>query len=438
MKKLYIILLAALVCEGAVAANHRFTSRKAAKAKTALVKKAAKAPVWRPATQEDYEYADGEWSLLGSATMTYDAAGNAIVVLAEDAEGSVTRQESTFDANNRPTSILTLENVDEIWANSAKRTYKYDTVLPGFCVERMGYDWNGAEWAENYLCETNEITRNADGKITRVLKSIPMGVMTPIYDLTWTYDSATGKAVAMAYYANYGTAEEPDWLLSEDVDYRNIEWTATDGQLVEPSVYDYVEGANRIASCDVYYLGDPDGHMFVEYMADGGYSIKDTYADPSVVGSTIVKTITDANGSYKTVYTEYFDEDGEYAGEETYSEVEEVVCDAHGNVVSEQATATYAGEETELMDARKYSYTYDAVGNVLEIVTQEYDFDEENYVNSERTVYSGYEDVAGIGAVKVDDNAPVEYFDLTGRKVAAPAKGIYIRRQGAVATKVII
>lgn len=91
MKKLYIILLAALVCEGAVAANHRFTSRKAAKAKTTLVRKAAKAPVWRPATQEDYEYADGEWSLLGSATMTYDAAGNAIVVLAEDAEGTVTR-----------------------------------------------------------------------------------------------------------------------------------------------------------------------------------------------------------------------------------------------------------------------------------------------------------------------------------------------------------
>ncbi len=37
-----------------------------------------------------------------------------------------------------------------------------------------------------------------------------------------------------------------------------------------------------------------------------------------------------------------------------------------------------------------------------------------------------------------DADAPVEYFDLQGRRVSNPSRGIYIRRQGATAEKVII
>jgi len=37
-----------------------------------------------------------------------------------------------------------------------------------------------------------------------------------------------------------------------------------------------------------------------------------------------------------------------------------------------------------------------------------------------------------------DSEAPAEYFDLSGRRVATPCPGIYIRRQGASAAKVII
>ncbi len=35
-------------------------------------------------------------------------------------------------------------------------------------------------------------------------------------------------------------------------------------------------------------------------------------------------------------------------------------------------------------------------------------------------------------------DAPVEYFDLQGRRVVNPSRGIYIRRQGATAEKIII
>ena len=36
------------------------------------------------------------------------------------------------------------------------------------------------------------------------------------------------------------------------------------------------------------------------------------------------------------------------------------------------------------------------------------------------------------------DNLPVEYFDMTGRKVMNPGHGMYVRRQGAAAVKVFI
>lgn len=66
--------------------------------------------------------------------------------------------------------------------------------------------------------------------------------------------------------------------------------------------------------------------------------------------------------------------------------------------------------------------------------------------------YYNYSDVSAIiegSAVKTtasvanitideDSNAPIEYFDLNGRKVAEPASGLYIRKQGAKVTKVMV
>lgn len=52
------------------------------------------------------------------------------------------------------------------------------------------------------------------------------------------------------------------------------------------------------------------------------------------------------------------------------------------------------------------------------------------------------EAIAGVNDVvapeAVDTNAPVEYYNLQGVRVAEPAAGLYIRRQGNVATKVLV
>ena len=47
-------------------------------------------------------------------------------------------------------------------------------------------------------------------------------------------------------------------------------------------------------------------------------------------------------------------------------------------------------------------------------------------------------DFSGINDVKAANNAPVEYYNLQGVRVANPANGLYIRRQGSTATKVLI
>ena len=48
-----------------------------------------------------------------------------------------------------------------------------------------------------------------------------------------------------------------------------------------------------------------------------------------------------------------------------------------------------------------------------------------------------YNGGAGVEGIVADNNAPVEYFNLQGVRVANPENGVYIRRQGANVTKVV-
>lgn len=43
-----------------------------------------------------------------------------------------------------------------------------------------------------------------------------------------------------------------------------------------------------------------------------------------------------------------------------------------------------------------------------------------------------------VDEITVDENAPVEYYNLQGVRVANPENGLYIRRQGSKVTKVLI
>lgn len=55
-----------------------------------------------------------------------------------------------------------------------------------------------------------------------------------------------------------------------------------------------------------------------------------------------------------------------------------------------------------------------------------------------KVVFDGQLEAAGVENVVVDENAPVEYYNLNGIRVANPENGIYIRRQGNKVSKVLV
>lgn len=52
--------------------------------------------------------------------------------------------------------------------------------------------------------------------------------------------------------------------------------------------------------------------------------------------------------------------------------------------------------------------------------------------------FEAYDPTAGIEDITVDNNAPVEYYNLQGMRVENPENGIFIRRQGNKATKILV
>lgn len=64
-------------------------------------------------------------------------------------------------------------------------------------------------------------------------------------------------------------------------------------------------------------------------------------------------------------------------------------------------------------------------------------YSSKNAMVSTLTLPDGWNE-SGVEDVVVDANAPVEYFNLQGVRVANPESGIYIRRQGSKATKVLV
>lgn len=447
MKKLYIITLCAVVCLSAAGAGNRFVSKRAAvkskiemrKAERKAARKAAKAAataIMRPASYTEFMYNGEDWEEMATINCKYDSRGN-LIEESYTFDDVATVTAWTYDENNQVTSKLVTEDGEPL----EKMTYTYDPVIKGFYTERMGYDYDGEAWAENFYCVKNEITRDADGNITEMMRSMPMdGEFIPAYKSVWKYDPTTKQATEFAYYAYNTEDAEPAWELYNLNEYKDIEWVKTNGQLVSENMAELVAGDNMLKKCAVYYDGEPDGFITVDYAADnsGDYILKNTFNDMSVGSSRQLETI-DANGSFRVTDTEYFDDKYNFFETPVYQYREESIKDEHGNVIMENAYEALEGGEFERTDSYKCDYTYDSAGNVIEMVESFYDPDEDDYLPEMKTVYGEYNDVsAGIGSIIADDNAPVEYYNLQGIKVANPESGLYIRRQGKTVTKVIV
>ena len=136
------------------------------------------------------------------------------------------------------------------------------------------------------------------------------------------------------------------------------------------------------------------------------------YTDDDVYVKGIISEVGSYNSKYGS-YTYYISEDGTTTAQlEVYgglgtngAKLEEGELKVGDNVVIKGKLLLYGGNKPEIN------------------------------MNSEIVTLNG---AAGVENVVVDANAPVEYFNLQGVRVAEPANGIFIRRQGNKAVKVLV
>ena len=50
--------------------------------------------------------------------------------------------------------------------------------------------------------------------------------------------------------------------------------------------------------------------------------------------------------------------------------------------------------------------------------------------NTSNLLFSNISGITGVDGIEADENAPVEYYNLQGVRVASPEKGLYIVKQG--------
>lgn len=439
MIKIYILALCCLTCASGLEAASRFKSSKGSH--TARIAKVEPGdPVWRPGSAAEYVYDEGGWLLIGEMKYTYDCSGN---VLTEtiDADGERSKTVYTRNEYGKPMEMLAsvYDGATSTWIPSQKRTWEYDPVVHDFFTMRRGYNYDGGQWIENFYTESNIITRNTDGNITGIEKLLPLdGSLLPAYKMMWHYNESTGRADEFGYYMNI---TGNDWILYDDTYYKNIVWDTTDGQMTESDISDYVEGANRILSADVYYMDELDGHYFVEYPTTypGNYLIKETTADPQQVGRTQELVYTDEYGSSIFTETEYFNDEGEITTEPVYTWKEVETIDSYGNIIATAGYEIMDGEEM-MVAAQKAEYTYNENGNPTEVVSSWYDIETGEWVIDNKVEYSDYVDASGVDNISTDESAGehAEYFNLQGRRVLNPSQGLYIVRQGNKAYKVYI
>lgn len=451
MKKFYTLVLSLSFIVPATATTGMPLSKLTDKVKTKIavtakkrMHKAAANQLWRPGSMTDYIYEDGEWVMLGSTALTYDNRGNVLTETNTDEEGYQTKVQRTYDANNNVLTYLQMVNDGDGWINDEKRQYVYDQIVTDFVIERMGYTWEDDEWVSNYYCEKNVITRNSVGSITEIIKQVPLyGQLTDAYRSVWGYDQATGKANVFQYYTADGTGT---WSLDDDMEYRDIEWVATDGQMTKSDLMEYVEGANLLKKATIYSEGEALDRVEAEYTDKAGeYLIKIIFDFPGVTAviATKEKKFIDDNGSFTVTINEYVDYDsGTVSATPTYTSCQTVLYDDKGNIIAETAKEMLPDEPEFIMGA-KYDYTYDDNGNVTEMITSMYDSDEDIYINDMRTVYADYTNVAngsdGVSDITVTETGSAVYYNLQGVRVAHPQPGcMYIRIADGKADKVIL
>lgn len=394
-------------------------------------------PLWRSTIQKAYGWnnEDFEWELSETVTYAYDANGYVVSETIEDVEGYLSRETYTRNAEGLYTYKLTEEKEpDGEWENCERVERTYDSRLTSVITANRQWIWEDGDWMLLGNCYNRTITRNAQGNVTAVeIAVLYQGAYDPTQRIDIEYGD-NGKATKieethLVYDENY----ELVWEIVGA--FENIVWERTDGQFA--STDDLFYGNNRIASA-TFFDGE-GGELDFDIEYDGAdYELHATgISDDEEVEIWQSFTQLENDGFKLNNRTDY-----KVDGQVYYTEIERHTeeYDDYGLLLLIE-TIFSDGTYEELEDRMRGEVDYDpANGYPLIHVVEMYDYDLDAMINLGRTDFEGYVDVtAGISGIGTDaTDAPVEYYNLQGMRIAEPRQGeLYIRRQGSEATKII-
>ncbi len=432
---------------------NKTTKKKAPTARTgASGKYAAKAAdaaaIWRSGTQKAYGWNGEDWELVETYEISYNEQGQKTEQTVTDTEGYANRETYTWNENGmlatRFTQVAEEEGGEFTDYSQLKR--EYDTRLTSFITFNEQQLFSNGNWIPSN-CYKQTITRDEAGNVTLMERAVLFqGIYDPTYRLSITYgeDGRAETIVETQLTYDYFTGEYA-WV--EAGRYTDIEWDRTDGQITGvDDLDDLYVGANRIKSAKV----DVDGELInlnVEYYGDDNFVatlISEEDEDGFMQSSSLSYSMLDFSGEeavnrgWKIETANEILFDGESLEKELITET--YIYDPNDLIILEKVE--YSTDDFTLIDAMvegvvEYDEEY---GYPLSWTVREYDWEEEEMMESFRAEYSDYTNLAtsaikGIEAGTGD--APV-YYNLQGQKVENPATGIYIRVIGSDARKVMI
>ncbi len=405
---------------------------------------------YKPMTQTESLYMDGEWMEVGTYTLSYDAKGRQTRVDVETEDG-LTRTDYTWtDQDQLDTQTeSTSEDGGATFVPSSKRVQTYDAILPALTLTKDKYDWDtdGNQWVPNYDSFRRTVVRNADNNVTSLTLAVPLnGNFDDTQRITNTFDPTTKQATSF-----YLEEQQWDGSWAQSQYLHSLVWKKTNGQLVD-GFDSWQNYGNYLLSATI---GDYDkatgtsqdfGTVKIVYDAQNGYTETIDYTD--VLSKAVTtKKYTDDKGSFVYDYKYYEDANNDgVLDDQDLSEgtVITTMYDANGNIVLDEEEDYGIDEDSQSygkMGGSRYVYTYDPDHDNAQLTMQyeEYDLDAKDFVPMSRIATTAFVDIAaGIGHVDMrqsDESSAV--YTLQGMKTNAAGKGVYIVKRGGKYVKVM-
>lgn len=431
MKKIYTLALAALCALGASAADglvlKQFSAKKVSSLNasvTTMEKIQAQRPdVLKPMADEDnqsvagqytisigdYYFQDSQGLLEEEATVTLD--GTTLTIQCEYFPMSV---EGTFDEATGEISF----QMKKLGAQTVNQTTYYIRFEPFvYADENINAQTITAQWD----AETQQIIFAADNGFSWVaysnqLYASPAGYL-ELFDVV---GMSKGGAVEDETWVDYCTGTFIDGWILPAITYQ-------DGTSVDPNDYPlFVNIQQNVNNANLYRLVDPyhSENFPLTNNAAAGY-IEFSLEDPDFVLVLPGVYSGFSNGSNKV---NAFNLEGFYT-EFGYGK-DEILEGVEGMVPS-----TFDGQNTVSINNCRFNYPT--------VLDKAYSWNNASGESlASKMVSSITFDIkpSAIGSIATDDsNAPVEYFNLQGVKLANPEAGqIVIRRQGSQVSKVFV